>query len=68
MHFIRMKGNETFKMAVRRLEQVCREIYIQVPIDFPFNSVQKTVGEYIDVMTDIVSNIIGSIRISTPSD
>lgn len=26
MHFIRMKGNETFKMAVRRLEQVCREV------------------------------------------
>ena len=25
LHFIRMRGNETFKMAVRRLEEVCRE-------------------------------------------
>ncbi len=26
MHFIRMRGNETFKMAVRSLEDVCREV------------------------------------------
>ena len=26
LHFIRMRGNETFKMAVRSLEDVCREV------------------------------------------
>jgi 3-oxoacyl-[acyl-carrier-protein] synthase-3 len=26
MHYIRMRGNETFKMAVRRLDAVCREV------------------------------------------
>jgi 3-oxoacyl-[acyl-carrier-protein] synthase-3 len=26
LHFIRMKGNETFKMAVRCIEEVCREV------------------------------------------
>ena len=26
LHHIRMKGNETFKMAVRSLEEVCREV------------------------------------------
>jgi 3-oxoacyl-[acyl-carrier-protein] synthase-3 len=26
LHFIRMKGNETFKMAVRSIEEVCREV------------------------------------------
>lgn len=26
LHYIRMKGNETFKMAVRSLEEVCREV------------------------------------------
>ena len=26
LQFIRMKGNETFKMAVRCLEEVCREV------------------------------------------
>jgi len=26
MHFIRMKGNETFKLAVRSIEDVCREV------------------------------------------
>ena len=26
LHFIRMRGNETFKMAVRSLEEVCREV------------------------------------------
>jgi 3-oxoacyl-[acyl-carrier-protein] synthase-3 len=25
LHYIRMRGNETFKMAVRRIEEVCRE-------------------------------------------
>ncbi|MBI3451004.1 MAG: ketoacyl-ACP synthase III [Acidobacteria bacterium] len=26
LHFIRMKGNETFKLAVRSIEEVCREV------------------------------------------
>ena len=26
MHFIKMRGNETFKMAVRSIEDVCREV------------------------------------------
>jgi 3-oxoacyl-[acyl-carrier-protein] synthase-3 len=26
MHFIQMRGNETFKIAVRSLEEVCREV------------------------------------------
>jgi len=26
LHYIRMRGNETFKMAVRSLEDVCREV------------------------------------------
>ena len=26
LHYIRMRGNETFKMAVRSLEEVCREV------------------------------------------
>ncbi len=26
LHFIRMRGNETFKMAVRSIEEVCREV------------------------------------------
>jgi len=26
LHFIQMRGNETFKMAVRSLEEVCREV------------------------------------------
>lgn len=26
LHFIRMKGNETFKMAVRSMDEVCREV------------------------------------------
>lgn len=26
LHYIRMRGNETFKMAVRALEEVCREV------------------------------------------
>jgi 3-oxoacyl-[acyl-carrier-protein] synthase III len=26
LHFIRMKGNETFKIAVRSIEEVCREV------------------------------------------
>jgi len=26
LHFIRMRGNETFKMAVRSLDEVCREV------------------------------------------
>ncbi len=26
LHYIRMKGNETFKMAVRSIEEVCREV------------------------------------------
>jgi len=26
MHFIKMRGNETFKMAVRSIEEVCREV------------------------------------------
>jgi len=26
LHFIKMKGNETFKMAVRCIEEVCREV------------------------------------------
>jgi len=26
LHFIRMKGNETFKLAVRSIEDVCREV------------------------------------------
>jgi 3-oxoacyl-[acyl-carrier-protein] synthase-3 len=26
LHYIRMRGNETFKMAVRCIEEVCREV------------------------------------------
>jgi 3-oxoacyl-[acyl-carrier-protein] synthase-3 len=26
LHYIRMRGNETFKMAVRSIEEVCREV------------------------------------------
>jgi 3-oxoacyl-[acyl-carrier-protein] synthase-3 len=26
LHFIRMRGNETFKMAVRSIDEVCREV------------------------------------------
>jgi 3-oxoacyl-[acyl-carrier-protein] synthase-3 len=26
LHYIRMRGNETFKIAVRSLEEVCREV------------------------------------------
>jgi 3-oxoacyl-[acyl-carrier-protein] synthase-3 len=26
LHFIRMRGNETFKIAVRSMEEVCREV------------------------------------------
>ncbi len=26
LHYIRMRGNETFKMAVRSMEEVCREV------------------------------------------
>jgi 3-oxoacyl-[acyl-carrier-protein] synthase-3 len=26
LHFIQMRGNETFKMAVRSIEEVCREV------------------------------------------
>lgn len=33
MHFIRMKGNETFKMAVRRLDQVCREVLANAELE-----------------------------------
>ncbi len=29
LHFIKMKGNETFKMAVRCIEEVCREVLDQ---------------------------------------
>lgn len=29
MHFIRMRGNETFKIAVRSMEEVCREAVAQ---------------------------------------
>ncbi len=29
LHFIKMKGNETFKMAVRSIEEVCREVLDQ---------------------------------------
>ena len=29
LHFIKMKGNETFKMAVRCIEDVCREVLDQ---------------------------------------
>jgi 3-oxoacyl-[acyl-carrier-protein] synthase-3 len=28
LHYIRMKGNETFKMAVRCIEDVCREVLV----------------------------------------
>ena len=29
LHFVKMKGNETFKMAVRCIEEVCREVLDQ---------------------------------------
>lgn len=29
LHFIKMRGNETFKMAVRSIEEVCREVLDQ---------------------------------------
>ncbi len=32
LHFIRMKGNETFKMAVRCIEEVCREVLDQAEL------------------------------------
>ena len=33
MHFIRMKGNETFKLAVRSMEEVCREVTDEAGVD-----------------------------------
>jgi 3-oxoacyl-[acyl-carrier-protein] synthase-3 len=33
LHFIRMKGNETFKMAVRCIEEVCREVLDQASLE-----------------------------------
>lgn len=33
LHFIKMKGNETFKMAVRCIEDVCREVLAQAGLE-----------------------------------
>jgi len=33
LHFIRMRGNETFKMAVRSMDEVCREVLGQAGLE-----------------------------------
>jgi len=35
LHFIKMRGNETFKIAVRSLEDVCREVTNQAGVPLP---------------------------------